>query len=107
MDLDAADILDDYPRISTNEVPAIRGFGIRENQRMGIGCADDSGYVPAGSRWRDTTDQRRREEHGLQGTHGVGMDFWHCIHICHRIGAATGAVVLGAMGVDFHLDDKR
>jgi hypothetical protein len=35
------------------------------------------------------------------------MDFWHCIHICHRIGAATGAVVLGAMGVDFHLDDKR
>ena len=107
MDLDAADLLDDYPRISTNEVPAIRGFGIRENQRMGIGCADDSGYVLAGSRWRDTTDQRRREEHGLQGSHGVGMDFWHRIHIRHRIGAATCTVVLGALGVDFHLDDKR
>ena len=35
------------------------------------------------------------------------MDFGHCIHICHRIGAATGSVVLGALGVDFHLDDKR
>lgn len=107
MDLDAADLLDDYPRINTFEEPAICGFGIRENKRMGIVFADDGGYVLAGSRWRDTTDQRRREEHGLQGTHGVGMDFWHRIHICHRIGAATGTVVLGALGVDFHLDDKR
>ena len=74
---------------------------------MGIVFADDGGYVLAGSRWRDTTDQRRREEHGLQGTHGVCMDFWHCIHICHRIRASTGAVVLGTLGVDFHLDDKR
>jgi hypothetical protein len=35
------------------------------------------------------------------------MDFGHRIHIFHRIGASTGAVVLGALGVDFHLDDKR
>ena len=83
MDLDAADLLDDYPRISTNEMPAICGFCIRENKWKGIGFADDGGYVPAGSRWRDPTEQRRREKYGFQGTHGVGMDFWHRIDYRH------------------------